>query len=82
MPCVVHDDAPCNADRMGEKTAPRFAGMTLNERLVMAGMMDQWNAAARARDRAGMLKVLEQVEIAEPAPIVDAVLADPRKYGF
>ncbi|MBV8564156.1 MAG: hypothetical protein JO366_17560 [Methylobacteriaceae bacterium] len=67
---------------MHEETSGRFAGMTLNERLVMAGVMDQWDAAARARDRESMLKVLKQVEIAEPAPIVDAVLADPRKYGF
>jgi hypothetical protein len=67
-----------NADR------PDFAGMTLNERLYFARLVDKWDAAFRARDREAMLALLAQVDIAEPgrAPIVDTLLADPRKYGF
>jgi hypothetical protein len=63
---------------------PDFAGMTLNERLYCASVIGKWDAACHARNRDAMLAILGEVEIAEPgrAPIVDAVLADPAKYGF
>ena len=62
----------------------KFAGMTLNERLWFAGLMDKWDAAFRARDRAAMIELLGQVEIAEPgrATTVDTLLANPSRYGF
>jgi hypothetical protein len=58
--------------------------MTLNERLYFAGLTDKWDTACRARNRHAMLSLLGEVEIAEPgrAPIVDAVLTNPAKYGF
>jgi hypothetical protein len=55
--------------------------MTVNERLRAAGLTDPWGAAARARNREQMLEILKQVAIANPAFTVDAVLADPNKYG-
>jgi hypothetical protein len=66
------------------EASSRFAGMTVNERLWTAGLFDRWDAACRARDRAAMIEILGEVEIAEPgrAPIADSVLADPAKYGF
>lgn len=67
---------------MAERTPPGLAAMTVNERLHFVGLMDQWDAAARAHDREAMFKILKQVEIIDPAPIVDAVLTDPEKFGF
>lgn len=67
---------------MGQTREPSLAGMTVNERLSHVGIMDRWDEAARRRDRGTMIALLEQVEVPEPHLIVDAALADPRKYGF
>ena len=63
---------------------PEYAGMTVNERLASAGLLDSWDAAAKRRDRDEMIRVLESVELepTEAARTVDLVLANPRKYGF
>ena len=60
----------------------RFAGMTVNERLFEAKMLDQWDAAARRRDREMMISILTNVEVPEPELTVDAVLSNPKKFGF
>jgi hypothetical protein len=67
---------------MDEQDEPSLAGMTVNERLFHVGILDQWDAAVRRRDRNGMIALLEQVELTEPHLTVDAVLANPRAYGF
>lgn len=67
---------------MDEQDRPSLAGMTVNERLFHVGIIDQWEEAARRRDRDAMVRMLEQVEVAEPHLTVDAVLADPQKYGL
>lgn len=67
---------------MGEKDERSFAGMTVNERLFHVGIIDQWDQAARERDREAMIALLKQVEVHNPHLTVDAVLADPRRYGF
>jgi hypothetical protein len=60
-----------------------YSGMTVNERLVAARLVGRWDAAIEVRDRTAALDVLNQVELAsQAADIVDAVLADPQKYGF
>ena len=56
--------------------------MTLDERLGEAGPVGRWDAAVRRRDRAATIAVLEEAGLTEPAPTADAVLADPRRYGF
>jgi hypothetical protein len=60
----------------------RFAGMTGNERLFEAGVMDAWDTALRARDRDKMIEVLKIAEWsdAEAAETTDFILADPTKY--
>lgn len=61
----------------------KFAGMTTNERLFAAGLLDTFNQAARRRDRARMIEVLSKVELADQADkIADGILADPKRYGF
>ena len=58
--------------------------MTINERLISAGLLNQWDRAVFARDLAQMIAVLQQVELtaAEAASVAASVLEDPTKYGF
>lgn len=67
---------------MGEQDEQSLVGMTVNERLFHVGILDQWDAAVRRRDRKQMIVLLERVDIAEPHLTVDAVLANPKMYGF
>lgn len=57
--------------------------MTTNERLFDAGLLSEWNAAARSRNRERMIELLGRVDLADQAEsITDTVLANPKKYGF
>lgn len=67
---------------MGKREKPSLSGMTVNERMSHVGIIDRWDEAARQRDRNMMIALLEAVEISEPHLIADAVLADPKKFGF
>jgi hypothetical protein len=57
-------------------------GMTINERLYVAGLADPFDAAVRARDRALMISILKDVEVRDAASCVDAILKDPFRYGY
>jgi hypothetical protein len=61
-----------------------LGGMTANERLVMCGVIDKWDDAVRRRSRAEMIAVLRSVAMTEhqATQTSDAVLQDPKKYGF
>ena len=59
-----------------------FAGMTVNERLYSAGLIDTFDAAARTRDRESMIDILSKVAVESAAATVDAILADPARFGF
>jgi hypothetical protein len=63
---------------------PEYAGVTLNERLATAGLLEQFDRVARDRDRLEMLRLLHAVELErrEAEYTVDSILADPKKYGF
>jgi hypothetical protein len=71
---------------MNEKrpTDEELGGMTVNERLVACGMLSQWDAAVAARDREQMIAVLRSVALSEKqaALTTDALLKNPKKYGF
>jgi hypothetical protein len=57
--------------------------MTVNERLFEAGLLEQWDNAARARDRRTMIEILSRVDLESQAEwLADMVLANPPKYGF
>jgi hypothetical protein len=58
--------------------------MTTNERLFIAGLLEQFDHAARLRDKEQMIRILRQVEIPETnaGTIAEGVLADPKRYGF
>ena len=62
----------------------RYAGMTVNERLFVADILDQFDDAARRRDRQAMIAYLHSVELPESqaAETTDAILANPSFYGL
>ncbi|TLM65748.1 MAG: hypothetical protein FDZ69_08665 [Deltaproteobacteria bacterium] len=60
----------------------RYAGMTVNERLLAAGLLAAFDRAARSRDRAEMLRLLRRVDVPAPEETVAAVLANPWRYGY
>lgn len=62
--------------------SPNFAGMTVNERLSAAGLLQAFEAAARLRDRDRMVGILHLVQVGTPEWSVDTILADPKKYGL
>ena len=60
-----------------------YAGMTVNERLFEAGLMPEWDAAARSRNRERMIELLGKVDLGDQAEwIADTILSNPAKYGF
>lgn len=67
---------------MGEADEQPLAAMTVNERLFHVGILDQWDAAVRRRDRQELISLLERVEVGNPDRTVDALLANPKKYGY
>ena len=63
---------------------PLYAGMTVNERLVIAGKMAEWDKALAKRDRAWMIEILMATELtAEQAAVTgDTTLGSPEKHGY
>jgi hypothetical protein len=58
---------------------PLYAGMTVNERLVVSGRIEAWDRAVIGRDRARMIEILMAVEMtAEQAAFTtDTTLGNP-----
>ena len=68
---------------MPQNQEQKYSGMTTNERLFVAGLLDKFDAAARKRDRSRMIAILTKVELEGQADeIADTILSDPAKYGF
>jgi hypothetical protein len=67
-----------------ESSRTNYGGMTVNERLFVSGLMDEFDAAARDRDRDAMIAVLMKVALTQKgaAQTTDAILADPSHYGY
>lgn len=60
----------------------RYTGLTANERLERAGLRAEFDAAARARSRVEMIRMLTQIEIDDAAWQADMIIANPRRYGY
>ena len=58
--------------------------MTVNERLVVCGAIDKWDAAAKRRNKSDMIAILRDVALTETQAIdtVEAVFQNPKAYGF
>lgn len=59
----------------------RFDGMTLNERLFSAGLIESFELAANQRDRHAIGAILRQVAVEDVEWTVDAILAAPHRNG-
>jgi hypothetical protein len=61
-----------------------YSGMTVNERLFHARLLDDWDSAIGARVRERAVQILGDVGVdaLSAAQTVDAILRDPSKYGF
>ena len=61
-----------------------LSGMTVNERLFTLGLVDEFDAAARLRKRDEMVALLKRAELSDldAASCTDAILADPRRFGY
>jgi len=61
----------------------KYGGMTVNERLFEAGLLDAFDRAVRAADRAKIVEILIKVEIDAPeaARTADSILKHPTRYG-
>jgi hypothetical protein len=60
----------------------RYAGMTLNERLFEAGLVEAFDAAAVARNHSEMIRILMELDVDDAAWPTDMILQNPKKYGF
>jgi len=47
----------------------RFGGMTVNERLFDAGLIEDWDNAVRARDQERMILIVSAVELGDEAAL-------------
>ena len=61
-----------------------YSGMTVNERLFVANLFEDWIKAAKERNGGKMIDILVQVDLTrkEAEESVGQVLSDPKKYGF
>jgi hypothetical protein len=59
-----------------------YSGRTINERLFVAGLLDEFAAAAEKRDRGRMIELLQAVAFKREGAdqIANVVLANPGKY--
>ncbi|MFN3474395.1 MAG: hypothetical protein ACK4ZW_10155 [Blastomonas sp.] len=57
----------------------QYAGMTVNERLFEARLSGAFDVAARAGDRAEMIRLLTKVEVDNAAWSVDIMLANQKR---
>jgi len=64
------------------RDAEYFAGMTVNERLFDAALLDAFDDAVRARNRAKIISILKQVFVENADRTADAVLKNPSRYGY
>ena len=58
-----------------------YAGMTVNERLFAAGKLNLFDFAIRLGWRGWAIRILRSVDLETPERTVDAILADPTRYG-
>lgn len=60
----------------------RYAGLSANERLEVAGLRAEFDSAANSRNRSEMIRILAQIDVEEAGWLADMIIADPRRYGY
>lgn len=73
----------CSVEKVA-RGADAHLGMTTNERLGYFGLLEDFERAAKARDRDAMVAALQGAKFERKAAegIADTTLANPAKYGF
>ena len=66
---------------MSETNTPDYSGMTLNERLFEAGLLEQFDQAVRDGNQELMADLLARVQAREIKQITDQILRNPTRYG-
>jgi hypothetical protein len=56
----------------------RYTGMTVNERLFDAGLVDAFDTAVKAGNRAQMISILSKVDLADQAAAIAEAALSPR----
>ena len=58
----------------------KYKGMTVNERLWVSGLMDEFDKAVEARDAGTVTRILEEVELTKPNidPILEQLGLKPK----
>ena len=61
-----------------------YAGMTVNERLFAAGLVDEFDKAVHVGDIKEACQILMQVELTakQARETIETILKQPEKYGF
>ena len=59
----------------------KYAGMTVNERLFTAHLIDAYDAATRAGDRTELIRILTEIEVEDAAWCADTRLQNPERYA-
>lgn len=61
-----------------------FDGMTLNERLYAAGLLDAFDAAVERGDKDEVASLLQRVHLSPDDALwsAEALLANPGRYGY
>jgi hypothetical protein len=61
-----------------------YKGMNVNERLCVSDLLQEFEKAAKSRDRGQMISMLLTVNLTpeQAASTTDAALANPKRYGF
>ena len=69
---------------MQRPTDKELRGMTVNERLLMCGLMHKWDEVVRNRNREEMVAILRTVAMTDEqaGQTADSILKYPQRYGF
>lgn len=61
-----------------------YDGMTINERLFEAKLLEQFDDAVRQRNKEKMIEILKSVDLTDTDAMAcsETVLNNPRKYGY
>ena len=71
-------------NRPKTRLGPTFKGMTTRERLLAAGLVDDFSTAIRDNDVGAISEILQLVELpyAESRAIAETIIGAPDEYGF
>lgn len=61
-----------------------FGGMTVNERLCAAGLLDAFDAAVERGDKDEAIRLLQRVDLSphDAQLSADTLFANPARYGY